>query len=94
MKFSGFVQPGDRMILNAKVKSVDGPRTKLKVVASVADQVTTSGFVTVESYNLADRNFAAAATDEYMKNKFRLTYRRLCNQLETDGLSRYAGLSL
>ena len=93
MKFSGFVQPGDQMVLNAKIKSHKDGRTRLKVVASVGDQVTTSGILILESYNLADRNAGAAATDDFMKNKFRLTYKRLCNQLDPDGLSRFAELS-
>ena len=93
IKFSGFVQPGDQMVLNAKIKSTDGQRTKLKVSASVGDQVTTTGVLVLESYNLADKNAGAAATDDYMKDRFRLTYKRLCNQLETDGLVRYAELS-
>ena len=93
MKFSGFVQPGDQMVLNARIKSRDGSRTKLKVSASVREQVTASGILTLESYNLADSNAGAAATDDYMRNRFRLTYRRLCNQLESDGLLRFAELS-
>ena len=93
MKFSGFVQPGDQMILTAKIKSTDGGKTKLKVSSRVGDQVTASGLLTLESYNLADRNAGAAETDEYMKHKFRLTYKRLCNQLDPDGLSRFAELS-
>lgn len=93
MKFSGFVQPGDQLILNAKIKSSSEGLTKLKVVASVGEQITTSGVLTLESYNLADKKAGAVATDDFMKNKFRLTYKLLCNQLESDSLSRYAELS-
>ena len=90
MKFSGFVQPGDQLLLSATIKSVKESKTKLKVVGSVNDAITASGFLTIESYNLADRNLGATATDDYMRNKFRLTYQRLCNQLEPDGLLQFA----
>ena len=90
MKFSGFVQPGDQLVLNAKIKSVDGSLTKLKVVGSVDDTPRTSGLVTIDSYNLADRGLGAQATDDYMKQKFRMTYRLLCDQLDPNGLLAYA----
>ena len=82
MKFSGFVQPGDQLLLNAKIKSVDGSLTKLRVVGTVNDNVTASGLITIDSYNLADRELGAAATDDYMKQKFRMTYRLLCDQMD------------
>lgn len=90
MKFSGFVQPGDQLVLAAQIKSVEGSTTRLKVVGEVNGSVATSGIMTLESYDLADRQAGSAATDEYMRQKFRLTFRRLCNQLEPDGLSRFA----
>ena len=94
MKFSGFVQPGDQLVLKAKVKSKTDSLTKLKVVASVNDSVTASGVITIDSYNLAVRGLGQSATDDYMKRKFRLTYRLLCNQLETNNsLLRYADLT-
>ena len=90
MKFSGFVQPGDQLVLKAQIKSVGETTTKLKVVGSIGDSITTMGMMTIDSYNLADRDQGASATDEYMKKKFRLTFKLLCNQLEPDSLSRFA----
>ncbi len=89
MKFSGFVQPGDQLILNATIKSVEDFKTRLKVNGKVNGEVVASGMITLESYNLADRNLGAPATDDYMKRRFRLTFRRLCNQLQPDGLCRF-----
>ena len=90
LKFSGFVQPGDQLILNAKIKSVRDTLTKLKVVGTVNDIPTASGLITVDSYNLADRKLGASATDNYMRQKFRMNYRLLCNQLDSGGLLEYA----
>ena len=90
MKFSGFVQPGDQLILHSQIKSVDDNATRLKVEGRIKDSVTTTGMMTIVSYNLADSREAAPETDEYMKQKFRLTYKLLCNQLDPEGLSRFA----
>ncbi len=90
MKFAGFVQPGDQLILKAHIKSIEGDMTRLKVTGSINDSMTTTGSMTLVSYNLAERELGPPETDEYMKKKFRLTYRLLCNQLEQDSLSRYA----
>jgi 3-hydroxyacyl-[acyl-carrier-protein] dehydratase len=90
MKFSGFVQPGDQLVLSAAIKSQTGSQTKLKVSGRVRESVTASGMITIDSYNLADRNLGQTATDDYMKQKFRLTYKLLCNQLDDAGLARLA----
>ena len=90
MKFTGFVQPGDQLVMKATVKSQTDSVTKLKVVGTVNDAVTASGMISMDSYNLADRNLGASATDDYMKKKFRLTYQLLCNQLDADGPVKFA----
>ena len=93
MKFSGFVQPGDQLVLNAKIKSKSDSLTKLKVSGSVNGEPTVSGILTVDSYNLAERNLGQSATDDYMREKFRLTYKLLCNQLDDKGLSQLSDLA-
>lgn len=90
MKFSGFVQPGDQLIMTATIKSQTESVTRLKVVGTVDGAIAASGVISIDSYNLADRDLGAAATDDYMKKKFRLTYQLLCNQLDNDGPAKFA----
>ncbi len=90
MKFSGFVQPGDQLIMTAKIKSSDESLTRLKVSGSVDGNVTASGVLTVDSYNLSDRELGSSATDDFMRQKFRRNYRLLCNQLDSSGPIRLA----
>ena len=90
IKFSGFVQPGDQLMLNAQIKSTDGSLTKLKVRGNINDNVAVSGIMVVESYNLADRGHGSSATDDFMKQKFRRRYQILCNQLDSNGPIRLA----
>ena len=85
VKFSGFVQPGDQLTLNAKIKSTDNALTKLKVSGSVDGNVTVSGLLTLDAYNLAERGQGQTATDDFMRQKFRRRYRLLCNQLDSNG---------
>ncbi|MEM9413790.1 MAG: 3-hydroxyacyl-ACP dehydratase FabZ family protein, partial [Planctomycetota bacterium] len=87
VKFSGFVQPGDQLVLNATMKSRNESFTKLKVSGAVNGSTAVSGIITIDSYNLADRHQGAPATDDYMKEKFRLTYKLLCNQLDDKDLA-------
>jgi len=44
----------------------------------------------IDTYNLADRGMGQSATDDYMKSEFRLTFRRLCNQLENNEWAQLA----
>lgn len=90
LKFQGFVQPGDSLVVNCEIKSVVDSITKLKVSGEINGKTATSGRLVVESFNLADRDGIDSAIDDYMKLKFRLTFKRLCNQLETQNLSRLA----
>ena len=81
MKFQGFVQPGDQLVVKAEIKSREDSLTNLKVSGFVNDERAVSGRLTIDSYNLSDRGMGAAQTDDYMKHEFRLTYKLLCNQL-------------
>ena len=93
LKFQGFVQPGDSLHVNSQITATDGPITKLKVTGSINDEVACSGRMVVESYNLAEREGVDAAIDHYMIRQFRLTFRQLCNQLDSENLSALADLN-
>lgn len=90
MKFQGFVQPGDSLLVNATIKSTKDSITNLKVSGTVNDRPAVSGRIVVEAYNLNEREGVDSAIDEYMIYKFRVNFRRLCNQLDPQQLSKMA----
>ena len=77
MKFQGFVQPGSSLVVDAEIKKVEDSITKLKVVGTIDGKPSVSGRLSIESYNLADREGRDKAVDEYMIHQFRKFYRRL-----------------
>ena len=79
MKFQGFVQPGSLLVVHAEIKKVEDSITKLKVIGTIDgdEKASVSGRLTIESYNLADREGRDKAVDEYMIHQFRKFYRRL-----------------
>ncbi|MFK7769416.1 MAG: 3-hydroxyacyl-ACP dehydratase FabZ family protein [Mariniblastus sp.] len=87
LKFQGFVQPGDSLMVVASIKSENESFTTLKVAGSVNGKPATSGRLVVETFNLADREEVDPAIDNYMNHQFRLTFRQLCNQLEPENLT-------
>lgn len=90
LKFQGFVQPGDSLVVHCEIKSVEGSITNLKVSGEINGKSATGGRIIVDAFNLADRQGVDPAIDEYMKHKFRMTFKRLCNQLDTQNLAALA----
>ena len=66
MKFQGFVQPGDQLIVTAEIKSREDSLTNLKVSGIVNGEKAVAGRMTIDSYNLADRGMGASQTDNYI----------------------------
>jgi len=66
MKFQGFVQPGDSLLINASVKSTKDSITNLKVTGTVNDRPAVSGRIVVDTYNLEEREGVDGAIDRYM----------------------------
>lgn len=87
LKFQGFVQPGDTLVVNCEIKSVTDSITNLKVSGQVNGKTATSGRILIDSFDMADREGVDSAIDDFMKHRFRLTFRRLCNQLDNQNLS-------
>jgi 3-hydroxyacyl-[acyl-carrier-protein] dehydratase len=77
LKFQRFLQPGSSLVVSAEIKKVEGPITKLKVSGSIDGEVSVSGRLAIESYNLAERGGRDEAVDHYMIHQFRKEYRRL-----------------
>jgi 3-hydroxyacyl-[acyl-carrier-protein] dehydratase len=90
--FKGFVQPGDQLVVNAEIKSTSDSITKLKVSGTINGETASSGLFVLDSFNLAERGAGDPATDQFMIHKFRLTFRRLCNQLDDSNLFGIADL--
>jgi 3-hydroxyacyl-[acyl-carrier-protein] dehydratase len=81
IKFQGFVQPGDQLVVTAKWHSEQGQQVKLKVEGTIDDRTAVSGIILIERYNLADRGLASQATDQYLIRESKRKYRLLFNQL-------------
>ncbi|MFN9344328.1 MAG: 3-hydroxyacyl-ACP dehydratase FabZ family protein [Planctomycetota bacterium] len=86
LKFQGFVQPGDQLVVTAKWHSEQGSQVKLKVEGTIDDRTAVSGWILVEKYNLADRGAASTATDQYLVREFKRKYRLLFNPLVSTAL--------
>lgn len=83
LKFQGFVQPGDSLVVEAEIRSRSDSMTNLKVATKVGDRVTASGRIIVESYNLAERFGTDPATDEFMRFEFHENFKRLWSPLNS-----------
>ncbi len=90
LKFAGFVQPGDQLRITADIISVKESITNLKVSGQVNDDIHVSGRMVLDSFNLSERDGVDAAHDRHMKQEFRLTFKRLCNQLEQSEMAALA----
>ena len=86
VKFQGFVQPGDSLVVTAQIKSKKDNLTTLKVTGTINGKPATGGRLVVDSYNFAEREGLDPAIDHLMNNKFRRKFRLLCDQLEGDEL--------
>lgn len=81
IKFQGFVQPGDQLVVSAKWHSEQGQQVKLKVEGTIDERTAVSGIILIERYNLAERGLASTATDQYLIRESKRKYRLLFNQL-------------
>lgn len=87
LKFQGFVQPGDSLVVVAEIKKMKDSVTNLKVTGTVNGNPAVSGRLVVDTFNLAEREDVDSAIDNYMNCKFRENFRRLCNQLDPQDLA-------
>ena len=83
IKFQGFVQPGDTLTVNCTIKSRKESLTNLKVQGTINGELALAGRLTLDSYNLFDRNLVQDPyLDELCTSEFRDEFRSLCNQLD------------
>ncbi|MCY2962845.1 MAG: beta-hydroxyacyl-ACP dehydratase [Planctomycetota bacterium] len=71
MKFVNFVVPGKALKAVLEVHSVNGDEYTFKATGTVDDQVAVSGRLTLERFNLRDRNPLAGDADEIQNRHWR-----------------------
>jgi 3-hydroxyacyl-[acyl-carrier-protein] dehydratase len=71
VKYGQFVEPGQTMTVTAEIISQTATETKLKAQGSVDGRTTVSGRLTMERYNLVDRDPLGADADESILQEMR-----------------------
>jgi 3-hydroxyacyl-[acyl-carrier-protein] dehydratase len=74
VKFNSFVTPGNSLIINVQLQKEDGNTVTLKSKGTVDGRSTVSARLTLEKFNLADKNPDLAKADEHCVRKLRETY--------------------
>ncbi len=92
VKFSGFVKPGQDLVVTADVKKQQGNCTTLIARGTVDGEVVVSARLLLESFQLADRYPHRAATQDYMMRRVRKQFDRVAAGTPEDPPNR--GLSM
>lgn len=77
VKFSGFVQPGQSLVVTAHIKKQEGDRTTLVTQGTVDGKVVVSARLVVETVQLADRYPRRADSHDYMLREVRKQFARV-----------------
>ena len=92
VKFSGFVKPGQTLVVTAEIKKQDGDATSLMTQGTVDGRVVASARLMVEAFQLADRYPHRAASHDYLMRKMRRQFERVASGTPEDPPN--AGLSM
>jgi 3-hydroxyacyl-[acyl-carrier-protein] dehydratase len=92
VKFSGFVRPGQDLVVTADVKKQDGNHTTLMTRGTVDGKAVASARLVVEAFQLADRYPHRAASQDYLMRQVRQQFGRVASG--TPEAPSYAGLSM
>ena len=79
VKFSGFVKPGQDLVVTAEIKKQDGNRTTLMTQGTVDGKPVASARLVVEAFQLGDRYPHRAATHDYLMRKVRQQFERVAS---------------
>ncbi len=79
MKFSNFVEPGQVLVVRAKILKQDATTTTFKAEATVEGKTAVTARLILERYNLADRYPSRAATDAFTRRELRARFALLHN---------------
>jgi len=71
LKFNSFVSPGKTLTVNVTVKKQDGANWDLQGAGTIDGESAVSARLTLEAFNLADRNAELAASDDLRRQTAR-----------------------
>lgn len=71
VKFNSFLTPGDALIVEVQLQKESGNEVTLKAKGTVNGTSTVSAKLTLERFNLADRNPQLSGSDEFCTRKLR-----------------------
>lgn len=77
LKFNNFVKPGHALLVSATLQKTNGAECVLKCTGTVDGDSAVSARLTLERFNLRDKNPKLSATDENLVTKMR----SLCSQI-------------
>ena len=77
VKFNDFVQPGETLLVETRIKREDENRTWVEAQGLVNQKVAVKAKLTLERFNLADRQLASSTIDAYLVQELR----RECDNL-------------
>jgi 3-hydroxyacyl-[acyl-carrier-protein] dehydratase len=92
VKFSGFVKPGQELLVTAEIKKQDGNRTTLVTQGTVDGRPAASARLVVEAFQLADRYPHRADSQDYLMRQVRRQFERVTAGVPEDPVS--PGLSM
>ncbi len=71
VKYSGFVEPGQMLVITASILKQDDHTVTLKAQGTVNEKPAVSGRLVLEKFNLADRMPGRQGTDKHSINRYR-----------------------
>ena len=77
VKFNNFVTPGKTLLVTAEIQEWDGSECTFKGTGTVDGVATVSAKLTLERFNLADRNSSLSAADQLQIGKARELFAQL-----------------
>jgi hypothetical protein len=92
VKFSGFVKPGQDLVVHADIKKQDGSCSTLIARGEVDGKTVVSARLVVEAFELGDRYPSRAAGRDYLMRKLRRQFERVVAGTPEDPPN--AGLSM
>ena len=77
VKFNSFLKPGNTLTVTSKIQKWDGNQCTLKAAGTVDGESTVSARLTLERFNLKDRNPDLAESDQFRTDKMKELFAEL-----------------
>jgi 3-hydroxyacyl-[acyl-carrier-protein] dehydratase len=71
VKYTGFVRPGEKLVVCAELIQLEESLAKLKAKGTVGQNTAVTGELVLERFNASDRMPQRAAWDDYARSKMR-----------------------